>query len=245
METSEVPKKRKRTGWKDTAPIDTPESEPAREVCLHPEISVFDLQHDSVIAQTCIVLTHTAYCERSQSLRSHARSHVLYPIVIQNEHNQSKRGAQAALRRLECLLEWQYRVLFAAGDDAPSIIQTQIRHGLSRLKSRRWQPHTPESISPVVTPKPEKLAEIFHHAVFDLDDIAAIGGRRTTRVYDTTGECVWCVPISTINALAVSSAELEAFLAQTQIDVERDGTTMTVDSPVAEYCELSVDTFEF
>ena len=198
-------RRRLRTKWSDTAPTlhDSELSIPFA-VCLQPGCVVSDV-HTAVTnpdtVYTCSSLSPSEWLEKSALLRTLARNHALYPVVIRGEHSQSKRCAHAAVRRLETILDWQWSTISAVGVDAArETVERQIRHGTSRRRSRRWKVQPP-SVRPVYTLPPKNLYEIYEQATWSVNDAIETGSKRTLRVYDLDGGEIWLLPACTLNAL--------------------------------------------
>ena len=208
--TADVPpyppkRKRMKTKWTDTAPTYLNDATVLpRAICLSPLLSVADLVRAATNPHrlyTCTAFSPQDWLDKSGILRTLARNHPLYPIVVRGDNNRSKRCPHAALRRLEHIVQWQWEVIDRDGiEHATAVVGRQIRHGLSRLKTRRWT-RTPPASRHVYTLPPTDLPAVLAHAVYSLDDALDIGGQRTMRVYDVTGDELWLLPASTLNML--------------------------------------------
>ena len=194
-------RRRLRTKWSETAPqsSDREKSIPFA-VCLESDLCIQDVINESTSPTnvfTCSPLKPTEWMEKSALLRNLARMHQLYPIVVRGEKTQSKRCTHAALRRLEAIIEWQYETIYTKGmDTARDIVDRQIRHGLSRMKSRKWETlATPTRL--VYTLPPRNIAE----QRYDVHSVLEVAAQRTLRVSDVHGEELWLLPASTLNAI--------------------------------------------
>ena len=197
--------------WKLSAPVLNSELGPT-EVCLVTSACVADLCAAVQSDQSPLwVFQADEWCIAAPALRSTARSHTLYPVVIRGDKAASKFCTQSVLRRLEFLGEWELilRQVFPA-DKAEAVIERQREHGLRRCAQRnRAEPKSPPDISRVRDPV--HLEELLRTPVWELDQAVALGSRRTLRVYDISGAYVWLLPAATLAMLAkATEAAMEA-----------------------------------
>ena len=230
--STETSKKRRRSRSKlklvDTAPTFDFEVMP-RAVCLAPNITVGDLYlFTNTPGALTSVLSPTEWREGSQALRTYARRHPLYPVIIRGEHDRSKRCPQAALRRLEALLTWKERIFEDySAEVANDIMKRQIAHGVSRASSRTWIPRRADR--PRHTLPPKDLVGILMDCVWTVEHAAALGALRTLRVYDVTGTHVWLLPSSTLNTLMDCALPDEiAKKPETEVEMTKDDQNLPV-----------------
>ena len=209
-EVPPYPQKRRRmkNKWTETAPTLSYDSDTLpRVVCLSPDMTVTDVSEaavDPLRIYTCVPFTPEEWLDKSGCLRNLARQHVMYPIVVRGDQSRSKRCPHAALRRLEHIMDWQWQVISAHGvEQGHIIVDRQIRHGKSRLRTRKWGATSPP-VRRVYTLPPTDLDAVMAHPSFSVDDALEIGGRRTLRIYDVYGGEMWLLPASTLTLLTVT-----------------------------------------
>ena len=192
--------KRRKESWIHTAPVMVPELMFPREVCLLSTLCVEDLRSAAQISGSPMwVFQSKEFKSAAQALRATARLHTLYPIVIRGDC--TKFCTQGTLRRLEFLAEWHVALCSQRPHDVASIVATQRDYGIKRQMQRnRREGRKGPDVSRVKDPL--GLEALLRTPAWSLEDAMAVGTRRTLRVYDISGACVWLLPATTLALLA-------------------------------------------
>lgn len=179
--------------WKGLAPVFN-EDFPT-DICLVSDLSVDTVLTHGTTSQDVCAYSNDMWRTFSVTLRHRARSHFLYPIIIKNHKSPSKKCAQAVLRRFEFLYEWCHLLLKMCGETvAAAVVDKQRARGLARAQQRYRPTLTQIAETPLPPAQPKNLEEILRTPTWTFHDAVLLGSRRTTRVWDISGACVWLVP---------------------------------------------------
>lgn len=214
--------------WKHVCPVFQDDGSCPFNVCLVPDVTVASMFAWGSVDDRVCMYTEDLFRSFSPVLRARVKCHPLYPIVIKNHRIQSKKCAQAALRRFEILVEWAEVILSLYDEStAHAIIEAHRIHGIKRAQQRYVTLKGQIAEEPVTPAHPSNLEDVLRSPTWTIAEVLALGARRTTRVYDISGNSVWICPRGSITLAYDFSPHIQDLASATNALYAPSGSVTT------------------